>query len=184
MQTILSFWCCASRALEISRIWTHTCSFSDHWGFASFKFCYFFTSVNPPLYVYSCNKSIGAININTNMSCLSWIFGMKYFVCLLRWLEPDFATEVTIFPLWMDWVCLKWNVLLWERKDTEQMWGRDLGCYMLGPEPNVTHTASWQQPWHGNVYTNPALLYTLQHSHQRICCKRPLRKFTLCACVS
>lgn len=24
---------------------------------------------------------------------------MKYFVCLLRWLEPDFATEVTIFPL-------------------------------------------------------------------------------------
>lgn len=99
VQTILSFWCCASRALEISRIWTHTCSFSDHWGFASFKFCYFFTSVNPPLYVYSCNKSIGAININTNMSCLSWIFGMKYFVCLLRWLEPDFATEVTIFPL-------------------------------------------------------------------------------------
>lgn len=59
----------------------------------------FFTSVNPPLYVYPCNKSIGAININTNMSCLSWIFGMKYFVCLLRWLEPDFATEVTIFPL-------------------------------------------------------------------------------------
>lgn len=57
----------------------------------------FFTSLNPPLYVYSCNKSIGAININANMSCLSWIFGMKYFVCLLRWLEPDFATEVTFF---------------------------------------------------------------------------------------
>lgn len=63
------------------------------------------------------------------------------------------------------------------------------GCWMLkdhrmfGPEPNVTHTASWQQPCHGDVYTNPALLFTIQHSHHRACCKLPLWKFTMRVCV-
>lgn len=55
---------------------------------------------------------------------------------------------------------------------------------MFGPEPNVTHTASWQQPCHGDVYTNPALLFTIQHSHHRAGCKLPLWKLTMCLCVS
>lgn len=65
------------------------------------------------------------------------------------------------------------------------------GCWMLkdhcmfGPEPNVTHTASWQQPCHGDVYTDLALLFTIQHSHHRACSKLPLWKFTvhMCVCV-
>lgn len=31
---------------------------------------------------------------------------------------------------------------------------------MFGSQPNVTQTASWQQPCHGGVYPNSALLFT------------------------
>lgn len=45
---------------------------------------------------------------------------------------------------------------------------------MLGSEPNVTHCASWQQPCHSGVYSNPALLVTCQHSHPKRHAVNPL----------